>query len=233
MDPSGRWQRIAELLRAAAEGSQVGPALAEAAAEALEVDGVGLTMVSAGTHVATFGGSPMVVGLSERQFMLGEGPAVLACRSGAPVLADDLSAADVADRSPVFAREAQVAGMAAVFAFPLRIGGATIGAMTAYRTSAGPLSAAQFTDGLILSELVTIALIEQRAATLADVLETTWDAPAVLEDVVNVAAGMLSEQLGVPVVEALVRIRARAFADDVTVVAVARRIVARELRLER
>lgn len=233
MDGAGRWKQLAELLRSASEGSDVGAALAGAAAEALGVDEVVLTMVSAGTVVAMFGGSASASDLSERQFLLGEGPAVAACRSGVPVLEDDLTASDRSGRSPVFVGEALAGGMTAVFAFPLRIGGATIGVMTAYRMSPGPLSTAQLVDGLILSELVTVALIERRAVALADALEATDGAPARLEDVVNVAAGMLSEHLDVPIVEALVRVRARAFADDVPVVEIARGIVARELRIER
>jgi GAF domain-containing protein len=228
----GGWQRVADLLRDASEGAQVGPEVAAVAAELLGVDDVSLTLVVAGQPQVTFATSDAAASLCGRQFALGEGPTVAALRSGVPTLLEDLALDRCAEQAPVFAMEALAARVTAVFAFPLRVGGALLGTMTAFRRRPGPLSAEEYADALILSTLVTVAMLQLQADE-AERATSDTDGVAALRAVVQVAAGMVSEQLDVSVVDALVRLRAHAFVSGVSNEEVARRVVARELRLER
>jgi hypothetical protein len=229
----GRWRRIADLLQEAAAGSEVAPAVAEVVAQLLHVEHVSLVLVVGGLPVTTAGSSDLAVMLCERQLALGEGPAVEALRTGEPAQFDDLTAPESLERAPVFISEARAAGVGAMFAFPLRIGGAHVGVLTGHRAGAGPLSHEQHSDALIVSTLASIALLHAEPdGTLAPGGERI-DHATVLDGVVQVATGMVAEQLGVPMIEALVRMRAHAFAADGRLEEVARRIIDRELRLER
>ena len=232
MEP-GRWRRIADLLEAASEGSAVGPALAEVAAGMLGADGVSLTFVVDGRSHATVGSSPAAVELCERQFALVEGPSVAALAADAPVVEVDLASTGARARAPFLADDAERLGAGAMFAFPLRVGGARVGVMTGHRAAPGALSPTQYTDGLLVATLATIALLQMEAGASLGRIDVEAEVSSGLHDTVQVAAGMVSEQLGVTIVEALVRMRARAFVEEVAIGELARRIVARELRMER
>jgi hypothetical protein len=95
-------------------------------ARALPVSGVGLALMTdegpAGTVAATDGSA---LELEELQFSLGEGPCVDASQSGRPVLQPDLGRT-ARQRWPVSSAGAEAAGMAAVFAFPLRVREASV-----------------------------------------------------------------------------------------------------------
>ena len=91
--------------------------------------------------------------IEELQFTLGEGPCVDAVLSGMPVLIADLSEQSDfdAERWPAFLEGARSAGVRGVFAFPLRIGAITVGALDLYCDQPGDLHqlpAARLADGL-------------------------------------------------------------------------------------
>ena len=237
---TGRWRRIADLLGDASAGKPVGPAVAEVVAELLGVDDVSLTLLVAGEPVSTVGTSATAVALCERQLLLGEGPSVDAVRTGQPQLLDDLDATAAHERMPVLLSDPLLDGVGAIFSFPMRVGGAQVGVLTAHRSVAGPLSSEQHADGLTATTLATIAMLHLAAGGglgsgvgAADAAAGFAGDPAwVLDSVVQIAAGMVSEQLRVPIVEALVRIRAHAFATGDRAEDVASAIIDRELRLE-
>lgn len=234
---AGEWRRLADLLREASEGGDVGRAVARVAARLLAADDVGLAVLS-GEVPSVVGSSDRAVALLEREFTVGEGPSVVTVREGRPTLIEDLSAP--AAGMPMLAVEAAAAGCTAAFAFPLRIGAGLVGVLTAYRAVQGPLDAIAHTDALILSAIAAVALLGDATGTGVgtdvtpgrggtDLLSTDL----VLGDVVHVAVGMVAEQLRIGVVEALVRLRASAFASDRPLRDVAAAVVARELLLER
>jgi len=172
--------------------------------------------------------------LAELELTLGEGPSRDAIDSGGPVLASDLSTAETAQRWPGFAPAALLAGVAAVFAFPLRIGAIRAGVMGLYRDRPGPLSAFELGDALVFADTATLLLMEAQDRTAGD----GGPGPASqAEDLaahraeIDQATGMLTEQLGVGIADAFVRLRAYAYAHDLRLGDVARDIVARRLRL--
>jgi ANTAR domain len=160
--------------------------------------------------------------LADLQLTLGEGPLFDAAASSGPVLASDLADGESRSRWPAFAPAASMAGAAAVFAFPLVVGAIRAGVLGLYRDRTGPLSDFQLGDALVFADTATMLLLDaqERPASMASYRAE-----------IDQATGMLTEQLGVSITVAFVRLRAYAYANDIQLADVARDIVARRLRL--
>jgi hypothetical protein len=173
--------------------------------------------------------------LAELQLTLGEGPCTDASASGGPVLASDLGEIEATGRWPVFTPEARQAGAGAIFAFPLRIGAIRAGIMGLYRERPGPLSVAQLGDALIFADTAILLLLDSQAQAGSLPVGSGPGGPplglTLRRAEIDQATGMLTEQLGVGITEAFVRLRAYAYAHDQRLADVARAIVARRLRL--
>lgn len=173
--------------------------------------------------------------LAELQLTLGEGPGPDALACGGPVLASDLDDPGAA-RWPLFAPAAGYAGAAAVFVFPLQMGAIRVGVMGLYRARPGPLSGPQLGDALVFADTATLLLLEaqDQAAGKAAAGSGPGGQPAGLavhRAEIDQATGMLTEQLGVGIAEAFIRLRAHAYAHDRRLSDLAGDIVARRLRL--
>lgn len=175
--------------------------------------------------------------LAEFQLTLGEGPCHDVLTSAAPVLAADLDDAEAGMRWPAFTPEAVELGAAAVFVFPLIIGGFQPGVMGTYRRCAGPLSPGQLGDLLILADVATLLLlgVADGHAPQPEAAELDGQSPdlALHRAEIDQATGMLTVQLGVPVAEAFARLRAYAYSENRRLADVAGDIVARRLQLSR
>ena len=210
--------------------------VAAQAAAVLEVDGIcaGLGTGSTGPVLA-WGRGAVGVALEDLQFTLGQGPALDAA-AGATVLVPDLVAATA--RWPVFAPAAAELGVRAVFALPLRIGAISVGALLAHRVTAGALADGALADAFALADAVTLLLLHTESAWSArdqsddDGPRPGWAPPATYRAEVHQATGMISVQLGVSLAEALVRLRAYAYADGRLIAEVASDVVARRLRFD-
>jgi ANTAR domain-containing protein len=175
--------------------------------------------------------------LAELELTLGEGPGRDAAAAGGPVLASDLGDADAVRRWPVFAPAACQAGAAAVFALPLQVGAIRAGVMGLYREQPGPLSAFQLGDALVFADTATLLLLESGSQAAGE--DAAGSGPggqpadlALHRAEIDQASGMLTEQLGVGIAEAFIRLRAYAYVNDLRLTDVARDIVARRLRLQ-
>lgn len=231
---SSRMAKVLALLDAPpAPGSWgLSPTAAAAACEVLGVDGISAG-VGTGLQGAALVWSGDEVGsaLEDRQFTLGEGPGLDAIMSGAPVLVPDL--ADTGDRWPGFAGIAAELGVRAVFAFPLRIGAISVGVLVAHRATAGSLTLERLSDALALADVVAGTLLERQSTNgVAGRTPAGWAGPETYRAEVHQATGMISVQLGVPLAEALVRLRAHAWAEGRLVGDVAADVVARRLRFD-
>ncbi len=176
--------------------------------------------------------------LAELQLTLGEGPGPDAAARGGPVLASDLGELDSVRRWPVFAPAARQTGAVAIFAFPLRVGAIRAGVMGLYRVQSGPLSAFQLGDALVFADTATLLLLEPQDDAPAGPPGPAGSGPggqsaelALHRAEIDQATGMLTEQLGVDIEEAFIRLRAYAYAHDQRLSVLARDIVARRLRL--
>jgi hypothetical protein len=118
--------------------------------------------------------------------------------------------------------------VAAVFAFPLRVGAVPLGAMTLYAGVAGSLSDGRFADALTMADVVTHEILVAQSSTPSGAVVS---AVGGYRAEVHQASGMVAVQLGVTIPDALVRIRAHAFASGRPLAEVARDIIGRSLRL--
>ena len=180
----------------------------------LPVSGVGMALMTddgpAGTVAATDGNAHEV---EELQFSLGEGPCVDASKTGQPVLQPDLARTG-RQRWPAFAAGAASAGLAAVFAFPLRVGGIRLGVLDLHRTTTGALAQDDLASALSFADAATAVLLHLQADAAG--MQPPLGSLAVLDDRAEVhqATGVVSVQAAVPLQEALLLLRARAYAEQ-------------------
>jgi GAF domain-containing protein len=183
-------------------------------ARSLPVNVVGMALMTddgpAATVAATDG---RALQLEELQFSLGEGPCVDASQSGRAVLQPDVGRT-APQRWPVFAAGAVAAGLAAVFAFPLRVGGIRVGVLDLYRTTAGAVDDGELTDALAFADAATAILLHLQAQGSG--LGLPLDSLAVFDDRAEVhqATGVVSVQAAVSLQDALLLLRARAYAEQ-------------------
>jgi hypothetical protein len=233
---AGIWRLVAA--HAARRGGPLSAVdVCAASLSAVQVSGAALTVAprpGAG-HVMCATGQVSEV-LAELELTLGEGPCQDASIGGGPVLAADLSAADMAVRWPGFALAARQAGAAAIFAFPLQIGAIRVGVLELYRSEPGALSMGELGDALVLADTAAVLLLEGQDTAAGSAGLQPGPGGQALDLAlhraeVDQATGMLSEQLGVGIDEAFIRLRAFAYAQEKRLTDVAREIVARRLRL--
>jgi len=231
--PGDRLVRILALLSDGGEAEPGPKRLCEVAAEALVMTGAGVMLMSGDVPRGSVCSSNPVSGLIEDlQFTLGEGPCVDAYESDRPVLEPNLPSPSTA-RWPAFTGPALDAGARAVFGFPMRVGAIRLGALNFYRDSAGPLGAEAHSDALVMADVAARAVLAMQARALPGSLAIALEANAEFRLVVHQASGMVAVQLGVGVTEALIRLRAQAFANGRSLSEVAEDVVARRVRFDR
>jgi len=169
--------------------------------------------------------------LEEMQFVLGEGPCVDATATGRPVLVSDLADGAVS-RWPLYAPAMNEAGIRAIFAFPLQVGAAQMGAFDLFRTRPGSLSRGELVRAFQLSDEAMAILLALQDPTPEDEKYRHHETNAMPVELFQ-AQGMVMVQLGGTLTEAMARIRAYAYAHDRRLADVARDIVGGRLRLDR
>lgn len=186
------------------------------------LDGAGVSIVSSnGTHEPLYASDDVADEIERLQVMLGEGPCIDASAAGAPILVTDLTDShdEESSRWPVFRNEAVRIGARAIFAFPIRIGAISLGAVDLYRGTAGPLSRPELNRALSSMEEVGLAVLE------APDYYGDADAPTMINMTVHQAAGRVMAQIDGSIEEALVRLRAAAFAEGLSLTELATDVV--------
>ncbi|HWM19070.1 MAG TPA: ANTAR domain-containing protein [Ilumatobacteraceae bacterium] len=207
--------------------------LCSACVDVLDVTGAGITIMGGGGggHAGPICVSnPRMAALEDLQYAIGEGPCQDAFKSNMFVHAPRLDVA-AATLWPSFVDLAHSTGVGAVFAYPLSANGAKIGVLTLYQDDAGELSATQHEDSIAMVEVLTETVLSLQDAAPVGTLAADLDDVVAYRAEIHQASGMVSVQLQLPVAEALLRIRAYAFADGRPLGVVAREIVTRRLRL--
>ena len=227
--------RVAEILSAIAERGEGAPParLCAECLSALPVSGVGVALMT------DDGPSGVVLAatdwrarqLEELQFALGEGPCVEASGSGRPVLQPDLAVAGSA-RWPRFGATVLDAGVCAIFAFPLRVGAIRVGVLDLYRDTAGPLTALDLADALAFADAAVVVVLHLQDHGERGEVNAALSGPIDSQAVVHQATGMITIQLGISLAEALLRLRAHAYATGQTVSAVSADVVDRRLSFD-
>lgn len=231
---------IADKLIAAVQGRRgvdAADRLCEACVILLEVDAAAISLVFDGANKSTLGSSSDEARVyDELQFTLGEGPCLDSVARHALV-----SVADLAD--PVGQRWAgygpamldkRVRGVHAV---PVVVAGEYVGALDLFCAAPGELTARQVGGAVVAAELAGLHLLDlldtDLQAAASEPGSGEWIELNVLSRAeVSQATGMLVAQLGIEPAEALIRLRAHAYAIGRPATEVARAILDRTLRLE-
>lgn len=226
-----------------APGIATADALCATCVGVIGVDAAAMSMVHQGASTVTFGSSSETSRrLDEYQFTFGEGPCLDAVASRQPVSMPDLASPSEL-RWPLLRGALLNDGVEGVFAMPIMILSACVGALDLYRYAPGPLDDDAVAGARLAAERAAVPLLDLITAAVGvnlddDALVRSMrsgpDHLAELDRVeVYQATGMLISALNVDAPEALARLRAHAIATDQSAIEVARAIVERRLMLER
>lgn len=192
---------------------QLPTALCQALCEALPVDAAALTLLTDTPYRQLLGVSDRrAVVLEEAEYLTGEGPCVTAAVTGEPVLVNDMS--QPVSKWPLFRAGLEQDGYGAVYAFPLRFESQAFGVAALLCEQPGlivPQTMQRATQAVGATARVLLPAFWR---LLAHGTLPSWEPAGLLEThwaTTHAASGWLSERLGLPVEEALARLRARAF----------------------
>lgn len=218
-------------------GADAADRLCEACVMLLAVDAVAISLVFDGANAGTLGSSgPRARECDELQFIVGEGPCLVAVTRRAPVLVADL--AGPAGRPwPVYGPAMLDMRIHGVYAIPVVVAGEYVGALDLFREEPGTLTDAQLGGAVVAAELARVPLLdlldEDLRAAVDDPDSDAWSELNTLSRTeVSQATGMLVAQLDVEPAEALLRLRAHAYSTGRAASDVARDILERTLKLE-
>ncbi len=219
-------------------GAGAADRLCEACVGLLHVDAAAISLIFAGANTGTLGASSgSARTYDELQFTLGEGPCLESIAIRQPVLVTDLAHPNEV-RWPAYTPAMLAHSIHSVYAMPVALAGQYVGALDLYRAAPSELTADDLAGALVAAELAEMALLDLLAedlqAVVADPDLDLWTELTTLTRVeVSQATGMLIDQLDVEPAEALVRLRAYAYAANRSATEVARDILDHGLRLER
>lgn len=151
--------------------------------------------------------------LDEQQFSLGEGPSHDAFTMRRPVLVADLESAE-GRAWPVYSAGALESGVSGVFAFPLHIGAAAFGVFTIYASHTGSMTYQQLNMALAYAEVATDLLLDGDFSPSDGSLHPGVERALTNRAEIYQAQGSVMAQLDISLAEALVRMRAHAFAQN-------------------
>jgi hypothetical protein len=205
--------------------------LCAACVRELPVEGAGISLIDGqGVQLMVTATDEPARMLEELQFTLGEGPCIDAFRAGRPTCEPDMTTAAGAGRWQGFGPASADSGIAAVFAFPLQLGGIRLGVLDLYSSVPGALDAAQITEALAFTDAATVLLLYLQGEAPPGQLPRHMDSAWASRAEVHQATGMISVQAVVSLSDALALLRAHAFATGRSLSEVAGNVVARRLR---
>ena len=158
-----------------------------------------------------------------------EGPCIDCYRTGDRVVSEDLGA-DL-HRWPRFGPEAIAHGMRSAWALPMRLRERTLGSLNLLRNTPGPLSEDDINAAQALADVATIALIQERAAEDARLLNEQLQTALTSRVTIEQAKGVIAERAGLTVDVAFDRLRKYARAHQRRLTDVAQLVAARDMSL--
>ena len=159
-----------------------------------------------------------------------DGPCPECYRTGEAVVQEHLSSNT--DRWPRFTPKALEAGFRSVQALPMRLRGHAIGALNLFGANEGSLSGADVTAAQAFADVATIAILQHRAASEAQVLNEQLTHALNSRVLVEQAKGMVAERLKLKVEQSFDRLRAHARSRNLRLVDVARDVIEGRLPAE-
>ncbi len=202
-----------------------------------DMDAAAISLVFDGANSGTLGSSGASARrYDELQFTLGEGPCLESVAQRTPILIADLANPDDV-RWPIYGPAMLAHDIHGVFAMPVIVAGEHVGALDLFRAQPGRLSKDHLEGAVVAAELAEMPLLDlmgdDLTAAINDPESGAWAELHLLARVeVSQATGMLVAQLGIEPAEALVRLRAHAYATGRSATDVARDILDRQLTLD-
>lgn len=228
-----RRKEIASSLYANATNLSLGQRLTQVATTLFSAAQCSLVL-SMGLDITTItGGNSLTSVMDERQMVLGDGPTVSAIRESTPMILADTNGIVEQERWPVFCDEASKAGVRGVLSIPIFTGAIRLGALTAYWTEPHSPTPNEYSDGVLLADIALEAILNDLAGVSLDVALSELGQDVQHHILVQQAAGMVSEQLSIPILEAMVRIRSIAYSSQRQLIDVAQAIISRQEKLEK
>ena len=218
-------------------GVEAADRLCEACVGLLDIDAAAISIVFDGVSTGTLGssGAPARI-YDELQFTLGEGPCLDSVAHRTPILAVDLSGPNE-HRWPSFGPAMLFHHIRSVYGIPVVVAGEFVGALDLFREQPGQLPPDHLSGAIVAAELAGIPFLDlldtDLQAAIADPNSNAWaELNALSRAEVGQATGMLVAQLEIEPAEALVRLRAHAYATGHSATDVARDILDRRLKLD-
>lgn len=196
----------------------------------LPISGVAISVFTGHASELSIGASDgLSARLDELQIDLGEGPRWEAMRSRTPVLIPNVKSADH-PAWPVFAKSLLELDVSALFVFPLMLGAVDLGVVELYNSDPGPLSAGDNSTALRLADSLAWKLLKHvLAADSLDHLAAVPEESFFPRREIHQATGMVLAQTGATATDALLLLRAHAFAQGISVHETARAVVTKKL----
>jgi hypothetical protein len=231
---------IDQQLLAAVDGRRglaAADSLCEACVTLFEIDAAAISLIFPGVTSGTLGSSDAAArAYDELQFTMGEGPCLDSVATRGPILVADLANSNNV-RWPAYGAAMLDYKIRSVFAIPVVLAGEYVGALDLFRAQPGELPGDELAGAVVAAELAGAPLLDlvgsDLQAAVNDPGSSAWaELNALSRTEVSQATGMLVAQLGVEPTEALVRLRAHAYATNRSATDVARDILDRRLQLE-
>lgn len=215
-----------------ARGMSRSPAVGwcDVCADFLAVSGSAITIMTTDAVGPLCASSSAAGSMEAAQQTAGEGPGPDAFRTSRAVHVPRFDAATSA-RWPAFGESAAEHGICAAFAYPLATTGAIVGVLSLYQTTAGALTSRQIADAGAMVSVLTEAVLSLQGEAPAGALAPEIDDVVAYRAEVYQASGIIAVQLGINADDAMVRLRAAAFARGTTLDVVASEVVDGSLRL--
>jgi GAF domain-containing protein len=184
--------------------------------EQLPVAGVAVTMFG-GTSAETLvsASDELAARLDELQFDLGEGPRWEALRTRLPVLIPDVHSHPYS--WPVFNKALLDTKVAAIFVFPLTLGALDLGAVELHHTKPGSLSYKDHVVAAALAGRTAWHLLRWILSAKSTDTDAAENNVLMSRREIHQATGMVLAQAGTNAAEALLLLRAYAFANGMPV----------------
>ncbi|MEV6493542.1 GAF and ANTAR domain-containing protein [Actinoplanes sp. NPDC051633] len=210
------------------ECSTVAEVVAACLAALADIDGAAVAMMTGPDARQTIYASDVVIAaMEDLQFLLGQGPCWEAFTTATPVLVADLQQHPYRLRWPAYLPEVSALGVAAIFAVPVGVATLPLGVLDLYRTTPGPLRREQALTACRYADAAAHALF----ATAS--LRGEMGSGDGHRDEVHQAVGFVMAQTRSDTHEALLRLRAHAYATERSLDDVCHDVVTRRLRLTR
>jgi hypothetical protein len=181
-----------------------------------EVDGMALSVLASDVLEPVFSTDALAERVADLQYTLGQGPGTDAATTGIAVLVPDIGTAEARRRWPLFAIEAQRLGVKALHSFPLLTADVSIGEASLYRRVRGGLAERQLRHAATVTGLLTSVMLHAEADPYTG---------SELRMSVHQAAGMVMQQTGESIADAIALLKATAFVEDIEITGLAREVL--------